>query len=111
MLLLAPSKISEKLEEMYRPEKAMDKLLEGMEGSGDLVQLSDQAAPEDLNLSAEEAEAKPIVRLVDMIVSEGILSRASEIHIEPVEGGVAVRYRMDGVLRQIMKLPRNAGLP
>src|SRR5258705_312848 len=111
MLLLAPSKISEKLDEMYRPEKALDKLLEGMEGSGDLVQLSDQAAPEDLNLSAQEAEAKPIVRLVDMIVSEGILSRASDIHIEPEEGGVAVRYRIDGVLRQIMKIPRNAGLP
>jgi len=111
MLLLAPSKISEKLDEMYRPEKALDKLLEGMEGSSDLVQLADSAPPEDLNLSAQEAEAKPIVRLVDMIISEGILSRASDIHIEPEEGGVAVRYRIDGVLRQIMKIPRNAGLP
>ena len=46
-----------------------------------------------------------------MIISEGILSRASDIHIEPEEGGVAVRYRIDGVLRQIMKIPRNAGLP
>ena len=111
MLLLAPSKIMEKLDEMYRPEKALDKLLEGMEGSGDLVQVADAAPPEDLNLSAQEAEAKPIVRLVDMIISEGILSRASDIHIEPEEGGVAVRYRIDGVLRQIMKIPRNAGLP
>src|SRR6266566_662705 len=111
MLLLAPSKITEKLDEMYRPEKALDKLLEGMEGSGDLVQVADAAPPEDLNLSAQEAEAKPIVRLVDMIISEGILSRASDIHIEPEEGGVAVRYRIDGVLRQIMKIPRNAGLP
>src|SRR5205809_4082064 len=74
MLLLAPSKITEKLDEMYRPEKALDKLLEGMEGSGDLVQLAEAAPPEDLNLSAQEAEAKPIVRLVDMIISEGILS-------------------------------------
>src|SRR6266436_4784249 len=70
MLLLAPSKIAEKLDEMYRPEKALDKLLEGMEGSSDLVQIADQA-PEDLSLSAQEAEAKPIVRLVDMIISEG----------------------------------------
>src|SRR5258706_4920317 len=110
MLLLAPSKIAEKLDDMYRPEKALDKLLEGMEGSSDLVQIADQA-PEDLSLSAQEAEAKPIVRLVDMIISEGIGSRASDIHIEPEEGGVAVRYRIDGVLRQIMKIPRAAGLP
>jgi type II secretory ATPase GspE/PulE/Tfp pilus assembly ATPase PilB-like protein len=111
MLLLAPSKIAEKLDEMYRPEKALDKLLEGMEGSGDLVQLAEQAAPEELNISEEEASQRPVVRLVDLIISEGILSRSSDIHIEPEEGGVAVRYRIDGVLRQVMKIPRNAGLP
>src|SRR6059058_243456 len=44
-LLLAPSKISEKLDELYRPEKAVDKLLQGMEGSAELVQLADQPAP------------------------------------------------------------------
>ena len=48
---------------------------------------------------------------MDLILSEGILSRASDIHIEPEEGGVAVRYRIDGVLRQVMKVPRAAGLP
>jgi type II secretory ATPase GspE/PulE/Tfp pilus assembly ATPase PilB-like protein len=111
MLLLAPSRIAEKLDEMYRPEKALDKLLEGMEGSGDLVQLADKAAPEELNISEEEASQRPVVRLVDLIISEGILSRSSDIHIEPEEGGVAVRYRIDGVLRQVMKIPRNAGLP
>jgi type II secretory ATPase GspE/PulE/Tfp pilus assembly ATPase PilB-like protein len=111
MLLLAPSKIAEKLDEMYRPEKALDKLLEGMEGSADLVQLADQAPPDELNISEEEASQRPVVRLVDLIISEGILSRSSDIHIEPEEGGVAVRYRIDGVLRQVMKIPRNAGLP
>src|SRR6266496_4362545 len=111
ILLLAPSKIAEKLDEMYRPEKALDKLLEGMEGSGDLVQLADQAAVEELTVSEEQASQRPVVRLVDLIISEGILSRASDIHIEPEEGGVAVRYRIDGVLRQVMKIPRAAGLP
>ena len=109
--LLAPSKIAEKLDEMYRPEKALDKLLEGMGGSGDLVQLADEVAPEELSISEEQASQRPVVRLVDLIISEGILSRSSDIHIEPEEGGVAVRYRIDGVLRQVMKIPRNAGLP
>jgi type II secretory ATPase GspE/PulE/Tfp pilus assembly ATPase PilB-like protein len=113
MLLLAPSKIAAHLDELYRPEKALDKLLEGMEGSADLVQIADQVPPEELNLGAAEAEAsqRPVVRLVDLIISEGILSRASDIHIEPEEGGVAVRYRIDGVLRQVMKIPRAAGIP
>ncbi len=110
-LLLSPSKIAEKLDEMYKPEKSLDKLLDSMEGSAELVQLADQQEAEEINISAEEASQRPVVRLVDLIISEGILSRASDIHIEPEEGGVAVRYRIDGVLRQVMKIPRAAGLP
>ena len=112
MLLLAPSKIAERLDEMYRPEKAVDKLLEGMENSAALEHLQD-TAPDEIAIAASEAEAsqRPVVRLVDLIISEGILARSSDIHIEPEEGGVAVRYRIDGVLRQVMKIPRQAGLP
>src|SRR6266496_115161 len=112
MFLLAPSKIAERLDELYRPEKAVDKLLEGMESSTSLEHLQD-VAPDEITLAASEAEAsqRPVVRLVDLIISEGILARSSDIHIEPEEGGVAVRYRIDGVLRQVMKIPRQAGLP
>jgi type II secretory ATPase GspE/PulE/Tfp pilus assembly ATPase PilB-like protein len=110
-LLLAPSKISEQLDEMYRPEKAVDKLLQGMQSSADVVTLTDQPAPEEIVISEAEASQRPVVRLVDLIISEGILARSSDIHIEPEEGGVAVRYRIDGVLRQVMKIPRQAGLP
>src|SRR5438309_1183779 len=108
--LAAPSRIAERLDEMYRPEKAIDKVLQGMESSADLV-LHPEAEPEELVVSEAEASQRPVVRLVDLIISEGILSRSSDIHIEPEEGGVAVRYRIDGVLRQVMKIPRAAGLP
>jgi len=110
MLLLAPSKIAEKLDEIYRPDKAVDKLLEGMESSTALEHLQD-VAPDEIAASEAEASQRPVVRLVDLIISEGILQRSSDIHIEPEEGGVAVRYRIDGVLRQVMKIPRQAGLP
>src|SRR6266568_2473806 len=94
LFLLAPSKISEKLDEMYKPETAINKLLEGMSDAEVLTSLPDAAHPEELNISEADASQKPVVRLVDMIVSEGILSRASDIHVEPEEGGVAVRYRI-----------------
>jgi type II secretory ATPase GspE/PulE/Tfp pilus assembly ATPase PilB-like protein/CheY-like chemotaxis protein len=110
LFLLAPSKISEKLDEMYRADKAIDKLLQGM-GDREVLTTLNDAPPEELNVSEADASQKPVVRLVDMIISEGILSRASDIHVEPEEGGVAVRYRIDGVLRQVMKIPRQAGLP
>ena len=67
--------------------------------------------PADVAASAEEASTAPIVRLVDMMLADGISSRASDVHVEPVEGGVVVRYRIDGVLRQVMKIPRSAGVP
>jgi type II secretory ATPase GspE/PulE/Tfp pilus assembly ATPase PilB-like protein/ActR/RegA family two-component response regulator len=110
MHLASPSAIRGRIDELYRPENVIDKLLEGME-SAEVQTLDDQQLADELTASAEQASQRPVVRLVDLILSEGILSRASDIHIEPEEGGVAVRYRIDGVLRQVMKVPRAAGLP
>src|SRR5262245_9088148 len=109
LLLLPPGKIAEKLDELYRPEKQLEKLLENM-GDNEILTALPDTPPEEL-ISEADASQKPVVRLVDMIISEGVLSRASDIHVEPEEGGVAVRYRIDGVLRQVMKIPRQAGLP
>ncbi len=111
MQLLSPSKIAAMADEIFRPENVVEKLLEGMESTSEVEQLEDTAPADEFQVSAEEASQRPVVRLVDLILSEGILARASDIHIEPEEGGFAVRYRIDGVLRQMMKVPRAAGFP
>jgi len=111
MHLATPAKINATLDEMYRPENVVEKLLEGMEGGNEVQQLEEEAPADEIQVSAEEASQRPVVRLVDLILSEGILNRASDIHIEPEEGAFAVRYRIDGVLRQVMKIPRAAGFP
>jgi type II secretory ATPase GspE/PulE/Tfp pilus assembly ATPase PilB-like protein len=49
-----------------------------------------------------------IIRLVDQILAEGIQAGASDIHIEPEEQGIAVRHRIDGLLRHARRLPRSA---
>ncbi len=109
MLLAPPSKIRERAEQLYGgAEEAVHKILGGLEDA-DVQQLEDE--PSDVVASAEEASTAPIVRLVDMMLADGISSRASDVHVEPVEGGVVVRYRIDGVLRQVMKIPRSAGVP
>lgn len=110
MLVASPSAIRGRTEEGYRPDGVIDRLLEGMEGT-EVTQIDESDEVDELTVSAEQASQRPVVRLVDLILSEGILSRASDIHIESEEGGVAVRYRIDGVLRQVMKVPRAAGLP
>jgi type II secretory ATPase GspE/PulE/Tfp pilus assembly ATPase PilB-like protein/ActR/RegA family two-component response regulator len=111
MLLAPPRRIRERIEESYRAaEEAVQKILTGL-GDAEVMQLEDSDDTSDLGSAAEEAGAAPIVRLVDMMLADGISSRASDIHVEPIEGGVAVRYRIDGVLRQVMKIPRSAGVP
>ncbi|MGE0353962.1 MAG: ATPase, T2SS/T4P/T4SS family [Gemmatimonadales bacterium] len=110
LALAAPGRIREKLEEVYRPENVVSQLLVGME-EADISQLEDDEDADELAFSEEEASQRPIIRLVDLLLSDGILSRASDIHVEPVEGGVVVRYRIDGVLRQVMRIPKAAGIP
>jgi len=52
------------------------------------------------------AEELPVIRIVDTLSKHAILQRASDIHIEPMEKEVLVRYRIDGVLRDAMVLPK-----
>lgn len=54
----------------------------------------------------EAAEDLPIVAIVDNLVAYAISLRASDIHLEILEDGLLVRYRIDGVLREIMRLPK-----
>ncbi len=54
------------------------------------------------------AEELPVIRIVDTLLKHAILQRASDIHIEPTEKEVLVRYRIDGVLRDAMVLPKQA---
>ncbi len=112
MSLAAPTKITERLDELYRPENVVSKILENVSANYDIQAIADVQAQDDMELGNEKASSeRPIIRLVDHIFAEGITSRASDIHLEPEEGGVAVRYRIDGVLRQSMVLPRAAGIP
>jgi type II secretory ATPase GspE/PulE/Tfp pilus assembly ATPase PilB-like protein len=108
MNLAAPTGIIDRLLEVYRPESSVEKLLEGMNQYD--VQL-DEGDEEDVDIAASKASERPIIKLVDHIVAEGIQIRASDIHLEAQELGIVVNYRIDGVLRQAMVLPKAVGIP
>lgn len=63
-----------------------------------------EAKEEDLKKSAEDL---PVIRIVDTLLRHAILEKASDIHIEPMEKDVLVRYRIDGILHDAMTLPRH----
>ena len=111
MSLASPAQITQRLDEVYQPENVIEKLLEHVVGDYDVESIDEAVDGAELDLGASRARARPVIQVVDRIVAEAIQTRASDIHIEPEEAGVAVRYRIDGVLRQVMVLPKAAGIP
>jgi len=61
----------------------------------------------DLSNVREVTEDAPIVKLVNLLISQAIADRASDIHIEPGEHDLRIRYRIDGVLHEVMRPPKN----
>lgn len=61
---------------------------------------------EDLDLGSEATpDERPVIRLVSSVLQQAVSDGASDIHIEPRSGEVAVRFRVDGVLREVMSIP------
>ncbi|HLN19384.1 MAG TPA: ATPase, T2SS/T4P/T4SS family [Patescibacteria group bacterium] len=73
---------------------------------GDIISKNTQEASADSEEDLEKiAQGLPIIRIVDTLIKHAILQRASDIHIEPDEKEVRVRYRIDGILHDAMTLP------
>jgi type IV pilus assembly protein PilB len=72
------------------------------------AQASSAFEPEDdLTSVREVTEDAPIVKLVNLLITQAVQDRASDIHIEPSEHDLRVRYRIDGVLHEVMRPPKN----
>jgi type IV pilus assembly protein PilB len=68
--------------------------------------LDEEESNEDL--AQGSTDSAPIVRLVDVILADAVRARASDVHVEPQAGELRIRYRVDGLLRDVMTVPRNA---
>ncbi|HDN26638.1 MAG TPA: type II secretion system protein GspE [Thioploca sp.] len=83
-------------------------MMEGLGDELDLFQVALQLSePEDLLESDDDA---PIIRLINALLSEAIKENASDIHLEPFETRLVVRFRVDGVLREVLQ-PRRVLAP
>lgn len=69
--------------------------------------VSEETGMEEMDIHADEGEQAPIIRLVNLIISEAVKQRASDIHMEPMADCVRVRYRIDGILVNIMRIPKD----
>ena len=91
--------IETKINQVYRAEGELDDLTSNL--------VSDEQTVEDLASFTEVSDEAPVVRFVNLLVSQAITDRASDIHIEPTERDLRVRYRIDGVLLDAHRSPKN----
>lgn len=90
--------------------KQSEALLSGLEDDA-LIPLEADAAPESTPLtSAEDSDEAPVVRFINKVLLDAIRSEASDIHFEPYEHRYRIRFRTDGMLREIASPPVSLGL-
>ena len=99
--LAVPSELDAAFERLYGSGKSsMDQIV------GEVETREDESGNEDLQQLKELASEAPIIRLVSLIISHALQARASDIHIEPFENRLIVRYRVDGVMHEVESPPR-----
>ena len=104
-IVATPTEIERVIADYFstKAEKTLSSLLEQ---SGDTLTVVEGEEAVNLDSLLQEAEQAPIIKMVNMLLSRGIRERASDIHIEPFENKVQIRYRIDGILYPALSLPK-----
>ena len=98
-----PQAFDARLQAAYESGAAMT-MVEGLDDETDLLAVAQQLPePSDLIDSDDEA---PIIRLINALLTQAVKDNASDIHIEPFENRMTVRFRIDGVLREVLQSKR-----
>jgi type IV pilus assembly protein PilB len=87
--------------------ESMSEIINEIAGDDQLSSLEDRGQSIDLDTIKEMAEANPVKRLVNMVLLEAIRNRASDVHFEPFEKEFKMRYRIDGVLYEMLPPPKS----
>ncbi|CAK0769921.1 Type II secretion system protein E [Gammaproteobacteria bacterium] len=96
-----PAEIDAALERLYGTGRsAMGQVTDGMQ--------NDNASEEDIEHLRDLASEDRVIRLVNLLLQRAVESRASDIHIEPFQEALKIRYRVDGVLREVEAPPASS---
>ncbi len=95
------------IDRLYTNESdAMNLIAKEIDVGGDKVKVVKNEDDLDTFYSSGGATDAPIVKIVDLMLREALKKRASDIHIEPFEKDVRVRYRVDGALEEVLTIPK-----
>lgn len=104
IFLSSEKDIMEAIEQYFSGNIRMTSIMEGMREND--TESAGFGLQEDVHHLRDMAFEAPIVKLVNMLITRAVESRASDIHIEPFENNVKVRYRIDGALNELEPLPK-----
>lgn len=104
LFLSSEKDIMEAIEQYFGSNVQMTTIMEGMREEE--IESEDIDLQEDVHHLRDMAFEAPIVKLVNMVITRAVESRASDIHIEPFENNIKVRYRIDGALNELDPLPK-----
>jgi type II secretory ATPase GspE/PulE/Tfp pilus assembly ATPase PilB-like protein/ActR/RegA family two-component response regulator len=91
----------------YSPDRAFESLIDTLAaGAIEDVRVLEENAPE--TITADEFDSAPIVKLTNLILQSAVAERASDVHMEPGSTSSVIRFRVDGVMRTHMQLPKPA---
>jgi type IV pilus assembly protein PilB len=103
VVVASEDQIKRAIDRYYDKTSSLDDIMGDFDDSDlELVDTSDDV---DVNALAKESEDAPVVKLVNLILTDAIKKNASDIHVEPYEKEFRVRYRIDGVLYEVMRPP------
>ena len=106
-LLSTKSQICASIEKYYHVDETFYDLLKNIVNDINVQIIKEsKGTASKLNVEESKADDSAITRLVDLVLGDAVREKASDIHIEPQEAFVGVRYRVDGDLRDIMKIPK-----
>jgi len=101
--------ISEAINRTYeRASETAENVIENLENGDLAVRVSDLEEPQDLLDASDEA---PIINFVNSVLYEAVRERASDVHVEPFEDDLSIRYRVDGVLHNVHILSKKLHSP
>jgi len=95
--------ILDAINRIYSQASRMSEVMGDIEGEDLSMIATEFESPKDLLELTEEA---PIIRLLNALLMEAVKERASDIHVEPYEKGLDVRFRVDGILRKVLSPPK-----
>jgi type IV pilus assembly protein PilB len=93
------TQINETIERFYRNDSEVDAVV--------AAAADEHVEDADLGAINQVVEDAPIVKFVNLLITQAVADRASDIHVEPTENDLRIRFRIDGVLHEVMRSPRS----